>query len=142
MAPCLLALGIAGCNGQPEVLTLTVGQHRILAEVAGTFEARSRGLMERPSLAPDAGMLLVFPDGTKPCLWMRNTRIALSAAFLDRKGRIVNIVDMAPHTRYLHCATATARYALEVNQDWYSVRGIDAGAQVMGLGGISADSGS
>ncbi len=42
------------------VLKLTVDSHQIKAEVAANAQDRSYGLMNRPSLPPDTGMLFVF----------------------------------------------------------------------------------
>lgn len=78
-------------------------------------------------------MLFVFPQDNTYCMWMRNTLIPLSVAFLDDEGRIINIADMAPHSEENHCARRPARYALEMNRGWFAQRGITAGSKVRGL---------
>jgi hypothetical protein len=66
-------------------------------------------------------------------MWMMNTYIPLSVAFLDERGVIINIEDMMPHTRDTHPAAKPARYALEMNQGWFAKRGIKPGARIEGL---------
>jgi uncharacterized membrane protein (UPF0127 family) len=69
-------------------------------------------------------------------MWMRNTLIPLSVAFLEDDGRIVNIEDMLPQTENSHCARAPVRYALEMTQGWFAQRGLKPGATI---GGIAAN---
>lgn len=113
--------------------TLNAGIHVIQAEVAGDGASRSMGLMQRKSMAQGAGMLFLFDESAAHCMWMRNTLIPLSVAFIDERGRIVNIADMQPLDETAHCAARPARYALEMNQGWFRKRGIAAGAAIQGL---------
>ena len=115
------------------VVELKAGMHLIKAEVAADFSSRGQGLMHRKSLAPNAGMLFVFDGAAIHCMWMKNTYVPLSVAFLDEKGAIINIADMQPHSEQSHCAARPALYALEMTQGWFAQRGIKAGAR---LGGI------
>ncbi|MCS7100122.1 MAG: DUF192 domain-containing protein, partial [Burkholderiaceae bacterium] len=107
--------------------------HLITAELADTDATRTRGLMFREHLPPNQGMLFVFDSKAPHCMWMRNTPIPLSVAFIDDDGRVVNIEDMAPHTETLHCARAPVRYALEMNRGWFASRGIRPGAVIGGI---------
>jgi hypothetical protein len=56
-------------------------------------------------------------------MWMRNTFLPLSVAFLDEEGRILNIEDMQPQTEDNHCAANAARYALEMHLGWFAEQG-------------------
>ena len=120
---------------QPQLLEvrLTAGVHLIHAELAGDFTSRMEGLMYRTALAPNGGMLFVFEDAGVQCMWMKNTLIPLSVAFIDDDGRIVNIADMQPQTEEAHCAAQPVRYALEMTQGWFAQRGIRPGARLGGL---------
>jgi hypothetical protein len=109
---------------------LTAGIHLITAEVAASDDTRARGLMSRRSLAPNHGMLFIFDRKAAHCMWMRNTLIPLSVAFIDDDGTIVNIRDMQPHDESRHCADRPVRYALEMTQGWFASRGIGAGARL------------
>lgn len=89
--------------------------------------------MYRSKLAENNGMLFVFPATTIYSMWMVNTAIPLSVAFLDEKGVILNIADMVPYSVTPHSSTQPAKYALEMNLGWFSKRGIREGARAHGL---------
>jgi uncharacterized membrane protein (UPF0127 family) len=124
-----------GWAQQPQLplLELSAGMHRIEAEVAATPESRQTGMMLRTSMPSHRGMLFVFPEPSKHCMWMRNTLVPLSVAFLDEKGQILNIEDMQPRTEDNHCSAKPARYALEMNLGWFRTRGVGAGFAITGV---------
>ena len=115
------------------VIPLTAGIHVIHAEVALAPGERSKGLMYRKALGPNQGMVFLFDEPAVQCMWMRNTLIPLSVAFIADDGRILNVEDMAPQTEDNHCAAKPARYALEMNKGWFSKHGITAGTRISGL---------
>ena len=112
---------------------LGTGMYRIEAEVAHTQPARQLGLMNRVAMPAQRGMVFVFPALAVHCMWMKNTLLPLSVAFLDEAGAIVNIADMRPLDETTHCAARPARYALEMTQGWFAERGIRAGMRLRGL---------
>ncbi|RTL48188.1 MAG: DUF192 domain-containing protein [Rhodocyclaceae bacterium] len=128
----LSSAGLAHAQSFP-VMDMSMGIHRIEAEVAYTLEGRMQGLMFRQTMGENHGMLFVFPEAQRHCMWMRNTLLPLSVAFLDDKGQIINVEDMQPKTENNHCAAKPARYALEMNLGWFKRKGFAAGAP---LGGI------
>ena len=115
------------------IAPLTIGKHKVMAEVAITAEQRAVGLMNRFSLKSDHGMLFVFERPEAQAFWMRNTYIPLSIAFIAADGRIINIDDMKPQTEDSHYSTGPALYALEVRKGWFAQRGIGPGATVEGI---------
>jgi uncharacterized membrane protein (UPF0127 family) len=115
------------------VVQLSAGMHLIRAEVAADYSTRGRGLMFRKALAPNAGMLFIFDGAAVHCMWMKNTYIPLSVAFLDAQGTIVSIADMQPHSEDSHCAARPALYALEMTQGWFAQRNIKPGTKLGGL---------
>lgn len=132
----LMALGLslsAMAQESMPVIELSAGFHRIEAEVAAQDRHRQTGLMHRSSMPTQRGMLFVFPQANTHCMWMRNTLIPLSVAFIDGEGRIINIEEMAPQTEDNHCARRPARYALEMNRGWFAQRGIGPGSKLRGL---------
>lgn len=116
------------------VIELTAGFHRIEAEVAANNPDRMQGLMQRKSMPQQRGMLFVFDRTAPHCMWMKNTFLPLSVAFLDETGRILNIEEMQPQTEDNHCAAQPARYALEMNAGWFARRGIKRGDLIGGIG--------
>jgi uncharacterized protein len=136
LAAFLLSLTAAAAPAlaQPlPVAELRAGMHLIRAEVAADFSTRGRGLMHRKGLAPNAGMLFIFDGPSQQCMWMKNTYIPLSVAFLDEQGAIINIADMQPHSEQTHCSARPALYALEMTRGWFAERGIKPGTKLGGL---------
>lgn len=133
-AAAALATGSAYAQ-QPQLpeVQLRAGIHLIHAELADDFASRMQGLMYRTALAPNGGMLFVFEEAAVQCMWMKNTLIPLSVAFIGDDGKIINIADMQPQTEDAHCAAQPARYALEMKQGWFTQRGIRPGRQLRGL---------
>jgi uncharacterized membrane protein (UPF0127 family) len=128
----MLAAAPAMAQQQP-VAQLNAGMHLIHAEVVSDYATRAQGLMHRKNLAQNAGMLFIFDGQAVHCMWMKNTLIPLSVAFIDDAGTIVNIADMEPHSEASHCAAQPVRYALEMNRGWFAARGIKPGTR---LGGV------
>lgn len=134
---CALVIGkIGSAQEAPQLnlprLELSAGMHRIDAQVAQTPEQRQIGLMQRPTMPKHEGMLFVFEQPAVQCFWMKNTLLPLTAAFLADDGTIVNLADMKPQTTDSHCSTKAVRYVLEMNQGWFSQKGIQAGSKLSG----------
>ena len=115
------------------VVAVKVAGHALRVEVAATVEQRMKGLMFRQKLGANDGMLFVFEDPGYHSMWMKNTPLPLSVAFVDGEGRILNILDMEPHTLDQHMAAGPARYAIETNKGWFAQRRIKPGDKVAGL---------
>jgi uncharacterized membrane protein (UPF0127 family) len=113
-------------------LQLTAGMHLIDTQLALNPEHRTIGLMFRENMPQNEGMLFVFEQASTQCFWMKNTLLPLTAAFVADDGTIVNLVDMKPQTTDSHCSTKPVRYVLEMNQGWFTKRGIKAGAKLNG----------
>ena len=128
-----LTLTVTAARAQPPEIPVSVNGHKLTVEVAHTDAVRTQGLMHRRMLPENRGMLFVFPEVALHGMWMMNTYIPLSVAFLDERGVIINIADMAPQTRDTHSAAKPAKYALEVNQGWFRKRGIKPGAKIEGI---------
>lgn len=89
--------------------------------------------MNRRDLSPNEGMLFVFPRAAHYSMWMKNTMIPLSVAFIDPDGVIINIEDMTALSLDEHAAQKPAKYALEMNENWFYRHGVKAGDMVRGL---------
>ena len=96
---------LAGCAGaprgpdgeplEPVVVVTSTGEHRFMGEIADDESESQRGLMERPPLADDRGMLFQFPDVAERGFWMHNTPSPLDIIYIDPRGRIVSIARNA-----------------------------------------------
>lgn len=119
---------------QPRLPTvqLQAGMHNIVAEVAQTPQQQQTGMMMRTAMAVHEGMLFAFDDVSPRCFWMKNTLLPLSIAFIEDDGTVVNIAEMKPKSEASHCSERPVRYALEMNQGWFSKRSIKAGFRLKG----------
>ena len=131
LAACLAACWLGSCaTPAEEPALLSAGRGVARVEIARGAEALQRGLMHRDSLAEDSGMLFAFPGPRRWCMWMKNTRIPLSVAFLDSSGAVINIAEMTPHSEVPHCSRRNASYALEMNRGWFARHGVAPGSAI------------
>ncbi|MBE9198472.1 MULTISPECIES: DUF192 domain-containing protein [unclassified Nodularia (in: cyanobacteria)] len=77
---------------------------RIQLEVAETPEQQATGLMYRPALPDDRGMLFQFPAAQRVNFWMKNVPVPLDMVFLQN-GVIQYIQDSAPPCTSEPCPT-------------------------------------
>jgi len=61
-------------------------------ELATTPEETTTGLMFRPLLPEDRGMLLLWGEERFATIWMMNVLVPLDIVFLDDSGRVVELV--------------------------------------------------
>ena len=123
----------ASAEARLKTTTLRLGPHPLKVEVVRTDEERARGLMFREKLDRDAGMLFIFDEPAYHSMWMKNTLIPLSVAFVDAQGTILNILDMEPQTLDSHMSAGPSIYAIETNKGWFAAKSIKAGDKVTGL---------
>lgn len=118
---------------ESSIVKLDVQNYEIIAEVASTTLARTKGLMHRMFLSENSGMLFIFPELGIHCMWMKDTNIPLSVAFLDTTGSITNFAEMVPKTLIPHCSSHASKYALEMNAGWFQAREIKVGDTIKGI---------
>ena len=131
----LLLAASAACRKDPvrrfgmpgDRITLAIAGKTLDVEVASDDPSRRLGLMHRKSLPENAGMLFMYPEPERLAFWMKNTHVPLSIAFIDDKGVIVQIKDMAPLDVREVRSDIPVRQALEVNQGWFQRNGIKVG---------------
>ncbi|WGM31082.1 DUF192 domain-containing protein [Brevundimonas sp. NIBR11] len=91
------------------------GEHELWVEIADDEPERERGLMYRPPLADDRGMLFEFPDSAERSFWMRNTPSSLDIIYIDGTGKIVSIAHHAtPYSEAPLPSNGAATGVLEV----------------------------
>ena len=116
-----------------QTIILSVNGHAVKAELATDDATRQKGLMFRAHMGKNDGMLFVFPQVAYHAMWMRNTLIPLSVAYMDESGKIVSIHEMEPQTEISHQAEGPVRYALEMNAGWFRSNKIKPGDPIKGL---------
>lgn len=129
----LLALLLPMAVNAAELKEIQINQKTIQVEIADTDQERETGLMYRKKLPAENGMLFKFDNEMPVCMWMKNTYIPLSVAFIDSDGTIINIEQMQPLTENIHCSKRAAKYALEMNQGWFRKNKIKKGDKVAKL---------
>ncbi len=100
-------------------------------EIARTEAQRSRGLMYRAELAPDAGMLFLFDPVREASMWMRNTFVALDMLFIAPDGRITGIAaNTTPMSDAVIASGVPVRAVLELAAGTAARLGIKPGDTV------------
>ena len=121
-------------GGQPQSLrtvTLHVGKADLTTEIAATSQEEETGLMYRPKLGDNNGMIFLLPTVSTATFWMKNTLIPLSVAYIDKDGVILEIHDMkALDTSITRSESDKVAYALETNLHWFALNGIKPGDRI------------
>jgi uncharacterized membrane protein (UPF0127 family) len=127
------AVNADGQSAQPRLPTieLGIGDKTLVVEVAATGQQRYMGLSFRESLGNEEGMLFVFENERPLTFTMRNTRIPLSIAYISKDLVINEIVEMDVGPNQIFPSQQPAQFALEVNQGWFKVNGIEAGDRIV-----------
>jgi len=116
-----LALALAGrALCAPAVVPLTLPSGTVLqVEVMVKDEDRAMGLMFRPSLARDRGMLFVFERTDFHGIWMKNCRFPIDILWLDEERKIVHVAEAVPPCTAEPCPVYNplrrAAYVVELN---------------------------
>ena len=110
--------------------TLSVNGRPLTVEIARTNKQRAQGLMFRDELGWNEGMLFVFRKEKELSFWMKNTKIPLSIAFIDKKGTVIDIISMTPYSLVPVTSSARCKYALEVNRGFFKASGLEVGDRI------------
>ena len=106
----------------------------VAAELAESDESREAGLMFRPALGEREGMLFTFDTPRRYAFWMRNVLIPLDILWLDRRGRVVWLVESAQPCEADPCPTYVpaekAVFVLEVPGGFARRHGVGVGDTV------------
>lgn len=126
------AVPAAACEpGRIELLTAD-GRQSFTIEIADDPTEQALGLMFRPSMAVDAGMLFIFEPTRPASFWMRNTMIPLDMLFIDDTGRVETIaVRMDTYSTRSSASEGPVRAVLEINAGLSEKLGIAPGAQAV-----------
>ena len=127
-AQAVLPQGVPPMEFGRDVMVITTGKGQFVydVEVAVTPDQQARGLMWRPVLGPNKGMLFIFGQQRNLSFWMQNTLIPLDMVFIDNSGQLVNIEREAePQTRTPRLSNGPARFVLEIDGGDAEHLGID-----------------
>jgi hypothetical protein len=116
----LVSAAALRASAGPDVIPLTLPSGRVLqAEVMVKDEDRAMGLMFRPSLPADRGLLFVFEDLDFHGIWMKNCRFPIDIVWLDEERRVVHLAEAVPPCKADPCPVyqpmKKAAYVVEIN---------------------------
>ena len=111
--------------------TIKIGKASLEVAVSKSRAAQKRGLMYIKSLPCNHGMLFEYPKEQKLTFWMKNTKIPLSIAFIDKNKKIIEIQDMDPYDEKKISSEGKAKWALETNQGWFEKNNITVGDSML-----------
>jgi len=105
--------------------------HAFTVEVVTTPQEMALGLMFRTQLAPDAGMLFIYPSPRETSFWMQNTYLPLDMLFIGEDGVIHHIAKRTvPMSTTPVPSNGPVRAVLEVNGGTTDRLGIATGDRV------------
>jgi uncharacterized membrane protein (UPF0127 family) len=115
-----LILPSAPALAGPAVVPLTLPSGKVLqVEVMVKDEDRAMGLMFRPSLPEDRGLLFVFEQEDFHTFWMKNCRFPIDMVWLDGEKRVVHVAQGVPPCKEepcpLYAPMRKASFVLELN---------------------------
>jgi len=118
--PLLLLLAAAAAPAAPRRIPLELPSGKVLSvEVMVDDVDRQMGLMFRPSLPEDQGMLFVFDDLDFHAIWMKNCRFPIDIVWLDEAHRVVHVAEAVPPCKADPCPVyqplRRAAYVVELN---------------------------
>jgi uncharacterized membrane protein (UPF0127 family) len=112
----------------PATITRANGEKlEMTIELARTEKEQATGLMGRQSVPDETGMLFIFKQPGQVGFWMKDTPLALSIAFIDQDGKILDIQDMEPFSLAVHSPGRNYLYALEVSKGYFARKGVQPG---------------
>jgi len=109
---------------------VTIGDARIVVEIADTPEKCKKGYMYRAPPGRLEGMLFVFEGEAERSFWNRNVTFSIDIAFLASNGRVVCVNRMKALDETSVFSGVPARYALEMRAGAFKRLGVSAGTFV------------
>jgi len=114
------------------ILTRDGARHEFLVEMAVTPDQQTIGLMFRPSVPADGGMLFDWGSPRESSMWMRNTLVSLDMLFIAADGRVHRIAERTvPHSLAAIASNGPVRATLEVAAGTAARLGIRVGDRVL-----------
>jgi uncharacterized membrane protein (UPF0127 family) len=149
--PALLSLlslfWFTGCDGIAQASTdsplpashqfsFQLNEKTIQAELALSPKEMARGLMERTEMDENDGMVFLYGQPIQASFWMKNTLIPLDIGYFNSEGVLLEVYRMYPRDESaVQSRSKEIRFALEMNQGWFSANRIRPGA-VLDLQGL------
>ena len=109
----------------------TIANQKVYLSVADTQSLRKKGLMGIKELEADSGMIFLWPNASKKCMWMKDTLIDLSVAFITNDKKITEIKNLQAGNLESVCSSdRNVIAAIEMNKDWFKENKVFRGSAV------------
>lgn len=113
------------------LVPLRIGTKSMNAEVCTTLSQISTGLMFRPGIGTNDGMLFVFGAPNRRSFYMRNVDFDINAAYIDDEGVIQEIVTLKKRVEDpVPSASDRIQFVLETAPDWFTRNGVGVGTLI------------
>jgi uncharacterized membrane protein (UPF0127 family) len=100
--------------------SISIEKENLCVELAISQREKSKGLMYRKDLSNTDGMLFIWKNEDKRCMWMKNTYIPLDLGFFREDLTLIEVKDLSPRSLESVCSSEPAKYALELPRGWFS----------------------
>ena len=128
----LISFVTAFLSSNEDLIPAKIGEKEILLKIANTQASRADGLMGVKALEYNQGMIFIWPDASRKCMWMKNTLIDLSVAFIDRDRKITEIKELQSESLESICSSrGNIIAAIEMNKGWFKENNIELGVKVL-----------
>ena len=104
--------------------SISIEKVNLCVELAISLREKSKGLMYRKDLSNSDGMLFIWKNASKRCMWMKNTYISLDLGFFREDMTLIEVKNLFPKSLDSICSSEPAKYALELPKGWFSSHNI------------------
>ena len=107
-------------SSDEQCISISIEKVNLCVELAISQREKSKGLMYRKDLSNSDGMLFVWKNAGKRCMWMKNTYIPLDLGFFREDMTLIEVKELSPRSLNSVCSSEPAKYALELSKGWFS----------------------
>ena len=120
----LLLLSPVLASSDKQCSSISIEKVNLCVELAISQREKSKGLMYREDLSNSDGMLFIWKNAGKRCMWMKNTYISLDLGFFREDMTLIEVKNLFPRSLDSICSSEPAKYALELPKGWFSSHNI------------------
>ena len=104
--------------------SIYIEKENLCVELAISQREKSKGLLYRKDLSDSDGMLFIWKNADKRCMWMKNTYIPLDLGFFREDMTLIEVRSLSPRSLASVCSSEPAKYAIELPKGWFSSNNI------------------
>ena len=120
----LLLLSPVLTSSDNQCSSISIEKVNLCVELAISQREKSKGLMYRKDLSNSDGMLFIWKNEGKRCMWMKNTYIPLDLGFFGEDMTLIEVKELSPRSLDSVCSSELAKYAIELSKGWFSSHNI------------------